>query len=49
MKGFWKSNIGTDIHGTNLWFMAMVFQNIFQPWDPFFKQKLAQEPDTLRK
>lgn len=26
IKVFWKPNMGTDIHGTNLWFMAMIFQ-----------------------
>jgi hypothetical protein len=25
------------------------FSKHFQPWDLFFKQKLAREPDTLNK
>lgn len=38
-----------DIHDTNVWFVAAVFQNVFSLGDPFFKQKPAQQPDTLSK
>lgn len=31
----------TDIHGTNVWFMAMVFPNSFQPWGSFLQTKTA--------
>lgn len=47
---FLKTEYGyPDIHGTNVWFVAAAFQNIFSLGDPFFKQKPAQQPDTLSK